>query len=140
MQRTFRSFTKNRKECKDCSVLLKRTEKSAKNVAFFYKERKRTQRKRHSFLKNGKERKNVAFFLKERMPNPAVPDLTLQTPAQLFFGYTLLLATGSKVQNESSTFSPRVMKSKRNRQLSSFFQFSSTIVYSTMAHCKLVQS
>ena len=42
-----RSFIKNVKECKECSVL---------------------------FIKNAKERENVAFFeknAKERMPNPA---------------------------------------------------------------------
>ena len=44
MQRSFRSFIKNRKEHKDRSVLSERTEKKAKNVPFFYKEWKRTQR------------------------------------------------------------------------------------------------
>ena len=43
-QISFRSFIKNIKERKDCSVLLKRTEKNAKLVPFFYKELKRTQR------------------------------------------------------------------------------------------------
>ena len=44
----------------------------AKNAPFFYKECKRTQRTKHSFIKNAKEYKNVAFFLKERLPNPGV--------------------------------------------------------------------
>ena len=39
-KRTFRSFLKNGKER---NVLLQRTEKNAKNAAFFCKERKRTQ-------------------------------------------------------------------------------------------------
>ena len=53
MQRSFHSFIKNRKECKDHSVLLKRTGKNAKIVLFFYKKRKRTQRSFHSFEKIG---------------------------------------------------------------------------------------
>ena len=60
---------------KECTVLLRffvrkichfcmtyETKKSAKNAAFFYKERKRTQRTLHSFIKNAKEHKNVALF------------------------------------------------------------------------------
>ena len=43
-KRTFRSFKKNGKERKECSVLFKRSEKNAKNRTFFLKERKRTQR------------------------------------------------------------------------------------------------
>ena len=58
----FRSLIKNGKERKERSVLLERTGKNAQNAAFFYKERKRTQRTTHSFIKNGKEGKNVAFF------------------------------------------------------------------------------
>ena len=52
------------KERKERSVLLKRTEKNAKIVPFFYKERKRTQRSERSFIKNGKERKdqNILFL------------------------------------------------------------------------------
>ena len=53
MQRSFRSFKKNGKECKARSVLFKRTEKNAKNGTFFLKERKRTQRMERSFEKNG---------------------------------------------------------------------------------------
>ena len=37
---------------------------------FFYKERKRTQRTKHSSIKSAKKRKKIAFFWKERMPNP----------------------------------------------------------------------
>ena len=37
-------------------------QKNAKNAAFFYKERKRTQKTQCSLIKNAKERKNVAFF------------------------------------------------------------------------------
>ena len=56
------SFIKNVKECKERPALLQRTEKNAKNAAFFYKERKRMKRMLRSFIKNGKESKNVAFF------------------------------------------------------------------------------
>ena len=49
----FRSFEKNGKERKERSILLKRTEKNGKNVPFFRKERKRTERTEHSFEKNG---------------------------------------------------------------------------------------
>ena len=52
-------------------------EKNAKNVPFFYKERKKPQRTPHSYIKNGKERKNVAFFQKNGCPTlqpfPAYP-------------------------------------------------------------------
>ena len=48
-KRTFCSFIKNGKECKD--------------RAFFYKERKRTQRSERSFLKNGKECKDRNVLL-----------------------------------------------------------------------------
>ena len=75
-----RYFQKNGKECKECCVLFKRTEKNIKNVAFFSKEQKRTQRTLCSFQKNRKECKeccvlfkrteknvkNVAFFSKDR--------------------------------------------------------------------------
>ena len=37
---------------------------------FFYKERKRAQRTKHSSIKSAKKRKKIAFFWKERMPNP----------------------------------------------------------------------
>ena len=43
MQKTFHSFIKNGKEHKERRVLLYRTEKNAKNAAFFYKERKGMQ-------------------------------------------------------------------------------------------------
>ena len=39
------------------------TKKNAKNAAFFYKERKITQRIPLSFIKNGKERKECRVFL-----------------------------------------------------------------------------
>ena len=81
-KRTFGSFIKNVKECKDHSVLLWRRGKNVEIVSFFYKEWERTQRsfcsfiknrkesKKRSvfFIKNGKERKNVAFLWKERCP------------------------------------------------------------------------
>ena len=53
MQRMFRWFKKNGKECKDRSVLLKRTEKNAKIGTFFLKEGKKMQRTERSFEKNG---------------------------------------------------------------------------------------
>ena len=81
-QRTPHSFIKNGKErcvllrsffCEIYNFCMTyETKKNAKNAAFIYKERKRTQRTPRSFIKKGKERKNVAFFWKERMPNPAV--------------------------------------------------------------------
>ena len=39
-------------------------EKNAKNVPFFYKERKRTQKTFRSFIKNAKERKERRVLLK----------------------------------------------------------------------------
>ena len=42
--------------------------KERKNIAFFWKERKRTQRTQCYFAKNVKERENVSFFCK-RMQN-----------------------------------------------------------------------
>ena len=54
--------------CEICNFCMTyETKKKAKNAAFFYKERNRTQRKFRSFIKNGKEhKKNVPFFYKER--------------------------------------------------------------------------
>ena len=60
-----RSFIKNGKERNKCSLLLKRMEKNAKNVSFFYKEQKRTQKKFRSFIKNGKGRKKRSVLYKE---------------------------------------------------------------------------
>ena len=64
---------------KERSVLLKRTEKNGKNGTFFYKDRKRTERTEHSFIKKGKER-NV---------------LLKRTDAQ-----TWILSTNSKLDRE----------------------------------------
>ena len=60
------------------------------NETFFYKERKRTQRTKRSFIKNAKERKNIAFFWKERMPH--CPTLTYSDyfVEILHYGYTKL--------------------------------------------------
>ena len=66
-KRMFRSFTKNAKKR---SVLLYRTEKNAKIVPLFYKERKRTQRSFRSFIKNGKERKDRSVLLKRMDAQP----------------------------------------------------------------------
>ena len=62
-QRSFCSFIKNGKECKDSSVLLLRKEKNPKIVPFFYKEQKRMQRLFCYFIKNGKERKDRFVLL-----------------------------------------------------------------------------
>ena len=62
VQRSF-IFIKNVKECKDRSVILQKTEKNAKIVPFFNKERKRTQRSFHSLEKNGKEHKDCSVLL-----------------------------------------------------------------------------
>ena len=56
MQRSFGSFIKNGKECKDRS--------------FFYKERKRTQREFCSFMKNRTERKERSLLLKRTDSQP----------------------------------------------------------------------
>ena len=47
----------------------KRTQKNAKNAAFYYKERKRMQRTPHSFIKNAKERKECRVLLKRTQKN-----------------------------------------------------------------------
>ena len=39
------------------------TYETKKNVPFFYKERKRTQKTFYSFIKNGKERKDCSILL-----------------------------------------------------------------------------
>ena len=41
---------------------IKNVKRMQTNAAFFYKERKRTQRTQCSFIKNAKEREIVAFF------------------------------------------------------------------------------
>ena len=48
----------------------KRTEKNAKIVPFFYKERKRMQRSFCSFIKNGKERIDCSVLLKRTDAQP----------------------------------------------------------------------
>ena len=47
--------------CRACNVCM--TYETKKNLPFFYKERKRTQRSFHSFIKNGKERKDRNILL-----------------------------------------------------------------------------
>ena len=47
--------------CEICNVSM--TYETKKNVPFFYKERKRTQRLFLSFIKNGKERKDRNVLL-----------------------------------------------------------------------------
>ena len=54
LKRTLRSFTFF--FCEICNVCM--TYETKKNVLFFYKEWKRTQRLFCSFIKNGKERKD----------------------------------------------------------------------------------
>ena len=46
--------------CEICNFM---TYETKKNVPFFYKERKRTQRSFRSFIKNGKERKDRNVLL-----------------------------------------------------------------------------
>ena len=58
----FRSFQKNGKERKERNVLFKRTEKNAKNVTFFWKERKRT-RERNVLCKWILERNVLCYVL-----------------------------------------------------------------------------
>ena len=65
----FRSFLKNGKEREERNVLLQRTEKNGKNVTFFCKERKRTERTLRSFAKNGKERKERSVLLQRTEKN-----------------------------------------------------------------------
>ena len=61
----FRSFQKNGKERKERNVLFKRTEKNAKNVTFFWKERKRT-RERNVLCKWIWERNVLCYLLFSR--------------------------------------------------------------------------
>ena len=59
LKRTERSFTYF--FCEICNVCM--TYEIKKNVPFFYKKRKRTQRSERSFIKNGKERKDRNVLL-----------------------------------------------------------------------------
>ena len=58
LKRMLRSFTFF---CEICNVCM--TYETKKNVPFFYKERKRTQRSFRSFIKKGKERKDPSVLL-----------------------------------------------------------------------------
>ena len=59
IKRTLHSFTFF--FCEICNFCM--TYETKKKVPFFYKERKRTQRSEHSFIKNGKERKDRSVLL-----------------------------------------------------------------------------
>ena len=54
--------------CKICNVCM--TYETKKNLPFFYKKRKRTQRLERSFIKNGKERKDRNILLKRTDAQP----------------------------------------------------------------------
>ena len=71
VQGSFAFFYKERKRTQRALRSFTKNVKNAKNATFFYKERKWMQRTKHSFIKEAKESKNVAFFWKERLPNPA---------------------------------------------------------------------
>ena len=77
-------------------------EKNGKNGTFFYKERKRTERMEHSFIKNGKERKERNVLLKRTNAQPcyfAPSALRVWPNLQIFLEFHTLKYTYLIVRN-----------------------------------------
>ena len=59
----YKNVDKDRFSARTCTSDVHIINTTKKNVPFFYKERKRTQRSFRSFIKNGKERKDPSVLL-----------------------------------------------------------------------------